>query len=64
MIIINFIRDSEVGLFSRAKRLSKAARLAQLASASFTPAASASDEEDTGSDHVASGSDSDSKKSD
>lgn len=28
MVIVNFIRDSEVGIFSRAKRLSKEARAA------------------------------------
>ena len=28
MVIVNFIRDSEVGIFSRAKRLSKDARVA------------------------------------
>jgi sphingolipid 4-desaturase/C4-monooxygenase len=28
MVIVNFIRDNDVGIFSRAKRLSKAARAA------------------------------------
>ncbi len=28
MVIVNFIRDSEAGIFARAKRLSKEARLA------------------------------------
>jgi len=69
MIIVNFIQDPAVGIFARAKRLPKAVRLAQLATASkvSTPdsrSVSMSDGEDTGSDHVASGSDSDSKKSD
>jgi sphingolipid 4-desaturase/C4-monooxygenase len=68
MILVNFIRDPEVGIFARAKRLPKAARLAQFAAAPelCTPSTTASDGdgEDTGSDHVASGSDSDSKKSD
>ena len=68
MIIVNFILDPEVGIFARAKRLPKAARLAQLDAASkvLSPdslSTSTSDGEDTGSDHVASGSDSDSKKS-
>jgi len=69
MIIVNFIRDPEVGIFARAKRLPKAARLAQLASASrfSTPdprSNESSDAEEPGSDHAASGTDSDSKKSD
>jgi sphingolipid delta-4 desaturase len=69
MIIVNFIRDPEVGIFARAKRLPKAARLAQLATASKVStldshSISTSDTEDTGSDHVASESDSGSKKSD
>jgi len=68
MIILNFIRDPEVGIFARAKRLPKAARLAQLTTASkaSTPgslSASTSGGEDTGLDHVVSESDSDYKKS-
>lgn len=70
MIIVNFIRDPEVGIFARAKRLPKAARLAQLAAASkaSTPeshSTSTSGGEDTGMDDVdvVSESDSDYKKS-
>ena len=68
MIIVNFIRDPEVGIFARAKRLPKAARLARLTAASkvSTPdplSASNSGGEDTGLDHVFSESDSDYKKS-
>jgi hypothetical protein len=63
MIIANFILDPEVGIFARAKRLPKAARLAQLATPSNalltdSLSTSTSDGEDTGSDHVPSGSDS------
>ena len=68
MIIVNFIRDAEVGIFARAKRLPKAARLAQVNEASkvSTPDSLSTENsggEDTGLDHVVSESDSDYKKS-
>ena len=55
MVIINFIRDKEVGIFSRAKRLSKAARAA--AEVSKTEGDSVPEETSTSED--SSGSDSD-----
>ena len=46
MVIVNFIRDPEVGIFSRAKRLSKEAIKVQLAAAEKNKGSAGADSKD------------------